>query len=530
VEDDNTTQGAIIDTPFTFVSNANRLIKFVPMPNRSGTTAMSYALLDGSFMFSDVLTVQLAVFPVNDAPVANPVANPRFFTVPNTDLTLGSVLTLSISDVDNGPSQISGSFLTLPGKGTLFRGDGVTPVTPSSLSIAAGETIFVFRADPYTNGSPFANYTWQVTDGQLLSNVGTDIINVVVANTPPDPTTVADSEVTTLEDTPVNISLGAIDPDAGSPFFDRIFFFLTKLPSSGTLEILNRDDTWSTIVAVPAQLLDTLASGERLTLRYTPSLNFNTPTATPPDTIKYTLQDTRLFAWPFEETVNLFVTPVNDAPSMSATATTAFCDTEPNNNFVPANVVLTLLDDAISSASLTVTVNATRAQSISMNNVANVVVNTIDSLHFTVTGTLPLLTAAFSSGISFLPNACPPLVGFPCTGTMTFVAQDFGSYGEGAGNSLPQMTEFSKNIHIDRYNSNQGPPPTTEAAVGGLVGVTTLVSLSMFGAYRLMKRRKLIPEEADPWENDELFDATLDNPLYSGATVTMNAVFDEAEE
>jgi len=389
----------------------------------------------------------------------------------------------------------------------------------------------VFKGDQLTNGSPFASYTWQVTDGQLQSNVGTDIINVVVANSPPDPTTISNSEVTTKEDTKVNVTLGAIDPDAGAPHFDTIVFFLTKLPDHGAIEILNRDDTWSFITTVPVQLLDTLASGETLKLRYTPAPNFNTPIQTPPDTIKYRLQDTRNFPWPFEETVDLFVTPVNDPPVMTATATTGFCDTAPNNNFIPATVFLTVADDALPTASLTVTItDSNRATSITLINAAGATVTTISATQFSVSGTLALLAAALNGGISFLPVACPTLTGFPCTGNITWTAQDFGSYGEGAGNSQPKTTTFSKSIHIDRYSSAQGPPPATQAAVGGLVGVTTLVSISMFGAYRLMKRRKLIPEEADPWENDELFDATLDNPLYSGATVTMNAVFDEAEE
>jgi len=57
-------------------------------------------------------------------------------------------------------------------------------------------------------------------------------------------------------------------------------------------------------------------------------------------------------------------------------------------------------------------------------------------------------------------------------------------------------------------------------AAPGLVGVATLMSMGTYGVYKVMKKKKIIPEEADPWENDTLWDATLDNPLFSGAPGT----------
>jgi len=134
-------------------------------------------------------------------------------------------------------------------------------------------------------------------------------------------------------------------------------------------------------------------------------------------------------------------------------------------------------------------------------------------------GTKTAINNALQKGIIFVPSTRGQ-------GTLTFTVNDNGNFGAGS----PLASSFT--LFVSITDEPQQPPQGAEqAAVGAaMVGVTTLVSLSLFGAYKIMKRRKLIPEEADPWENDELFDATLENPIYSGATITMNAVYDDDSE
>ncbi len=69
-----------------------------------------------------------------------------------------------------------------------------------------------------------------------------------------------------------------------------------------------------------------------------------------------------------------------------------------------------------------------------------------------------------------------------------------------------------------------GAGVASAGVTAALVGVTTVLSMAVFGTYKVMKNKKLLPEEADPWENDELFDATLDNPLYAGAPVSFSSI------
>jgi hypothetical protein len=280
------------------------------------------------------------------------------------------------------------------------------------------------------------------------------------------------------------------------------------------------------------QLLDNFVSGETLTLRYTPDPNFNTPTGqAKPDNFKYVVENRlpEVFPWPFEERVNLVVIPANDAPGLVLQSTNGFCS-EDGLIVTPATLYAVVSDDARPTDSETVTITASAAATqIVLINATGVATETFDDLSFQVQGTLAQLNGAFSRGIRVTPKTCGTPKQFPCNVTVNFLVADNGAFGEGPG-AVPKTTTLSIFIPVQRSNT-PSDEITTTASVGALVGVTTLMSLGMFGAYKIMKRRKLIPEEADPWENDELFDATLDNPLYSGATVTMNAVFDqEADE
>jgi hypothetical protein len=429
----------------TLVTNPQRLVLYWPLFHRNGGTVMKYKLQDSTGENSSDTLIHLLVYPVNDAPVANMLEDPRNVYVPNTDLVLGYVVYLSITDVDHQLNHISGTFLTLPDRGTLYRQDATTPITEGNMAFANGEHTFVFKADPLTSGFPYTSFTWKANDGSLDSNVATDIINVWVCNTPPDPDGVANTSVTVLEDHWTYIYIGAIDPDEE----DTIFFFLTKLPDHGSLEIFQRDETWGTITSVPVQLLDTLYSGEIMTLKYTPHADFNTPSGTPPDTITYTLRDTRGFSYPGEPEVELFVTPVNDAPAITCTSTTAYRATPPGTKHLSGAFCCNMSDDALPSEELTVTFSATGATFLDLfNQETGTSLSRENYTHFSVTGNLTTLNYA-CSGILFAPDACA--TSYPCNGIITIVIEDFGHHGEGPGNSNPLSTTLLKNVTIYEY-------------------------------------------------------------------------------
>jgi len=104
-------------------------------------------------------------------------------------------------------------------------------------------------------------------------------------------------------------------------------------------------------------------------------------------------------------------------------------------------------------------------------------------------------------------------------GKVTFTVQDHGFFGQEVP-LVPKSTTYQVHIFINR---TQGVGRSI--ASGALIGVTTAMSAAVYGAYKAMKKRKLIPEDADPWANDELFDASMDNPIYSGHPTTSTALY-----
>jgi len=145
VGSDNSSRGVQIVGTDTPVTNAFRLVRFEPLPNKNGETTMSYFVVDPTARTSSLLQVHLVVDPVDDAPVANPGGNPRTISIPNTQLLNGFIITLSRADVDNPPSDLSGTFIVLPIQGTLFRLSDGTAIDDTHKTIGPGEDLPVQR-------------------------------------------------------------------------------------------------------------------------------------------------------------------------------------------------------------------------------------------------------------------------------------------------------------------------------------------------------------------------------------------------
>jgi hypothetical protein len=96
----------------------------------------------------------------------------------------------------------------------------------------------------------------------------------------------------------------------------------------------------------------------------------------------------------------------------------------------------------------------------------------------------------------------------------------------GSGPITKPAQNVTKTIQLVAATNIDRTLETVVGAAGALVGVTTVASIGVYGVYAVLKRRKLLPDEADPWENDELWDATIDNPLFSGVPVQNQPVYD----
>jgi hypothetical protein len=334
-------------------------ITYDPDGDFNGVDSFVYTVSDGNPGPTDTGIVTINVDPVDDPPVAadQTVTTPEETAItitlgPTTDVD-GEAVTYSISapPVNGSLSPISGNQVTYTGapnfNGTdsfmFAASDGnssvtgeitviVTPVndapvaddqavitdedTAVSITLTAsdvdGDPLTYTVTVPPIHGTldtltgptvlytPDPNYfgpdafTFEVNDGQG----GTDsaIVSITV-NPVNDPPVADDQSVTTAEDTPVPILLTASDVEN-----DPLTYTITVSPQHGTL------------------------SGSGANLVYTPALNYHGP-----DGFSFEVSDGELTD---SGTVDIIVTPVNDAPTATPQAVATPEDT-------PLAIVLT---------------------------------------------------------------------------------------------------------------------------------------------------------------------------------------------
>jgi hypothetical protein len=174
-------------------------LTYTPAANANGSDSFTYRVNDGSAN-SPAATVSLTITPVNDAPVANPLAL-------STPPGVAAALVLSGSDVEG--SALTYAIVNSPTKGSL---SGTAPnLTYTPNSGASGADSFTFR----------------VNDGTANSATATVSITIAVVNQQP----VANPRsITTNEDTAVAVLLTGSDPEGGA-----LSFAVLTQPTKGTL-------------------------------------------------------------------------------------------------------------------------------------------------------------------------------------------------------------------------------------------------------------------------------------------------------
>ncbi|MDP3333282.1 MAG: tandem-95 repeat protein, partial [Methylococcaceae bacterium] len=256
----------------TAVLNADGTVTFTPAANFSGAATFSYQASDGT-VNSNSATVSVIVLPVNDAPVA--VAD-TLATNEDTAITYTAIQLLgNDTDADGNPLTIGSVTNGINGT-VVLNGDGSVTFTPA----------------PNFNG--VADFSYQATDGSLLSNPATVTVNVAAVNDAP--IAVADT-LTATEDTSVTYTAAQLlvnDSDAEND----VFSILTVTSGTNGIAVLNADGS----------------------ITFTPDANFNGIA-----TFSYQLTDGILISAP--ATVTVTVEPVNDAPVAVANTLAANEDT-----------------------------------------------------------------------------------------------------------------------------------------------------------------------------------------------------------
>jgi large repetitive protein len=243
-------------------------IQYTPPANFNGTATITYTISDGQGGTATA-TVTVTVNPVNDAPVATPIA-PRN-TVDGATISV----------------PVAGNFSDVDGDALSFAATGLPPgltINPATGLI----TGVIDKAASQTNGGV---YTVLVTVSDGKGGTVTQTITFTVTNPPP---VAANDTASTPEDTPVTIPVLANDRD----------------PDGDPLTVTSASALNGTVVVNPDG-----------TVTYTPNPGFNGT-----DTITYEISDgnggTSL------ATVTVSVASVNDLPTSSAIANQTNLDSQ----------------------------------------------------------------------------------------------------------------------------------------------------------------------------------------------------------
>ena len=133
---------------------------FTPAANFNGTASFSFTVSDGG-LTSVEAQVTIAVTPVNDSPVANPLS-----IATDEDVAVSGTLTGTDVDVD----ALTFALVGVPAGGTV-----------TSFNSATGAFIFT----PAANFNGEASFAFTATDGTLTSPSAQVTINVTAVNDPP---------------------------------------------------------------------------------------------------------------------------------------------------------------------------------------------------------------------------------------------------------------------------------------------------------------------------------------------------------
>ena len=249
-------QAAIVAGPAhgTLDRNADGTFTYTPAANFNGSDTLRFTLTDGELV-SNEATLSLTVTPVNDAPV---LADRALTLAEDTTLVLDPLA--AASDVDG--DTLAASIVAGPAHGSLaVNVDGTFSYTPQAN---------YFGAD---------SFTYRVSDGQADSNVATVTLAIAPVNDAP---VAHDGTAMLAEDASLIFDLRSLGVDVDSAVLQ------------------------AAIVAGPAH--GTLVGSADGTFTYTPTANFNGS-----DTLRFALTDGELVS--NEASLNIVVTPVNDAPT-----------------------------------------------------------------------------------------------------------------------------------------------------------------------------------------------------------------------
>jgi hypothetical protein len=280
------------------------LVRYTPPADWNGVTTFTYFAVDSAGATSAVATVTITVNPVNDPPTSSDIT-----VTTNEDVAL-------IIDQISG-SDVDGDALTLyitssVSKGTLTAADN-TPLGTLPAPVSSGKLKFTPPGNQ--NGSPFTTFRFKYFDGTVYSAEYTGTINVLPINDAP---VGSDFTVTTPEDTPLSIS------------FVNYIYDVDTTNTSLIVTVRTLGDSALGSLKQTSASASSLTSATQLTQQsvyFTPAADKNGNYLFTYDVYDGSLRSATTY------TVTVIVTPVNDPPTLTTTATVVISDRDVTATF-----------------------------------------------------------------------------------------------------------------------------------------------------------------------------------------------------
>ena len=253
------------------VSIAGNIATYTPFANYNGTDSFTFTANDGTTepnATSSPATVNITVTPVADAPSATPPGPTLSYTV-----VAGEKLSVAAPGLLENISDPEGGVLT------VIKTSG--PTTGSYVDKGNGAFEYITQPNVFTAGSDSFTYVVSDSDGNRSST-----FTVSITILPNDPPTATPDTITTEEDVAYSGSVTGTD-DHHTPA--ELTYSVKVQPLHGTL---------------------TMAANGSYT--YTPNLNYNGS-----DSFQFITYDGTQYST--AATVDIAITPVQDAPSLTGT-------------------------------------------------------------------------------------------------------------------------------------------------------------------------------------------------------------------
>ncbi len=194
---------------------------YMPALNFFGADSFTYKTSNGT-LSSNVATVNIVVAPINDAPIA---VNDAYGIVTGGTLTVAAKGVLA-NDIDPDGDVITAALVAAPTKGTL------------TLS-ANGSFVYVSTAGSIGTDT----FTYQASDGLLLSNIATVTVNILANKAPVavnDAATVKRSTLAIPTSVIINVLANDYDTDGT---LNPATVVIVNTPSRGGIAVANLNGT-----------------------------------------------------------------------------------------------------------------------------------------------------------------------------------------------------------------------------------------------------------------------------------------------